>query len=294
MWLFLHFHRIPTGSAVAVVEPAPHYPAPMTTDRLTVDIRDGIAYATLNRADKMNSLDLPMLEALAALPGQLARNRSVRVVILRGDGRAFCTGLDFAGAKLQGLSAVRNFGKLPGQKTNLFQQACWAWRELPVPVIAAVHGHCYGGGLQVALAADFRIATPDCKLSVMEAKWGLIPDMTGSVTLRELLPMDLAKRLTMTAEVFSGTDALGYGLVTSVADDPLAAAEELAAQLIERSPDALAATKKLFDATWTASPRSAFWTESLLQLRLLRGRNHRLARKAGRDGTPVWAPRSVD
>ncbi|HEX7823920.1 MAG TPA: crotonase/enoyl-CoA hydratase family protein [Mycobacterium sp.] len=266
----------------------------MTTDRITVDIRDGIAYATLNRADKMNSLDLPMLEALASVPGQLARDRSVRVVILRGDGRAFCTGLDFAGAKLQGLSAVRNFGKFPGQKTNLFQQACWAWRELPVPVIAAIHGHCYGGGLQVALAADFRIATPDCKLSVMEARWGLIPDMTGSVTLRELLPMDVAKRLTMTAEVFSGTEALGYGLITSVAEDPLAAAEELAAQLVERSPDALAATKKLFDSTWTSTPRSAFWTESLLQLRLLRGRNHRLARKAGRDGSPDWAPRSLD
>ncbi|MDR3664540.1 MAG: crotonase/enoyl-CoA hydratase family protein [Mycobacterium sp.] len=266
----------------------------MTQERITVDIRNGIAYATLNRADKMNSLDLPMLEALATVPGGLARDRTVRAVILRGDGRAFCTGLDFAGTKLQGLTAVRNFGKLPGQSTNLFQKACWAWRELPVPVLAVLHGHCYGGGLQVALAADFRFATPDCKLSIMEARWGLIPDMTGSVTLRELLPMDVAKRLTMTAEVFSGTDALGYGLVTSVADDPLTAAEDLAGQLIERSPDALAATKKLFHSTWTSSPRSAFWTESLLQLRLLRGRNHRLARKAGRDGSPAWEPRSVD
>jgi enoyl-CoA hydratase/carnithine racemase len=121
----------------------------------------------------MNSLDLPMLQALASVPERLARDRSVRAVILRGDGKAFSTGLDFAGAKLSGLSAVRNFGKLPGS-TNLFQRACWAWRRLPVPVIAVLHGHCYGGGLQVALAADFRIATPDCKLSIMEARWGLI------------------------------------------------------------------------------------------------------------------------
>ncbi|CAJ1510823.1 crotonase/enoyl-CoA hydratase family protein [[Mycobacterium] holstebronense] len=264
----------------------------MAQERITVEVIAGIAYVTLNRADKMNSLDLPMLQALASVPDRLARDRSVRVVILCGDGRAFSTGLDFAGAKLSGLAGVRNFGKLPGQKTNLFQQACWAWRELPVPVIAALHGHCYGGGLQLALAADFRITTPDCKLSIMEAKWGLIPDMTGAVTLRELLPMDVAKRLTMTAEVFSGTDALGYGLVTSVADEPVAAAQELAAQLAERSPDALAATKKLFHSTWTSSPRRTFWTESVLQLRLLRGRNHRLARKAGRDGRPVWEPRS--
>lgn len=266
----------------------------MTQERISVEVTDGIAYATLNRADKMNSLDLPMLQALATVPDRLARDRSVRVVILRGDGRAFCTGLDFAGAKLSGLTGVRNFGKLPGQKTNLFQRACWAWRELPVPVIAAMHGHCYGGGMQLALAADFRIATPDCKLSIMEAKWGLIPDMTGAVTLRELLPMDVAKRLTMTAEVFSGADALGYGLVTAVADDPVAAAQELAARLTERSPDALAATKTLFHSTWTSSPRRTFWTESMLQLRLLRGPNHRLARGAGRDGRPVWEPRSFD
>lgn len=265
----------------------------MEQERLKVEVIDGIAYVTLDRADKMNSLDLPMMQALASVPDQLTRDRSIRVVILRGDGRAFCTGLDFAGTKLSGLGAVRNFGKLPWQKTNLFQQACWAWRELPVPVIAALHGHCYGGGLQLALAADFRITTPDCKLSIMEAKWGLIPDMTGAVTLRELLPMDVAKRLTMTAEVFSGTDALGYGLVTSVADDPVAAAVDLAAQLAERSPDALVATKKLFHSTWTSSPRRTFWIESVLQLRLLRGRNHRLARKAGRDGRAVWEPRSL-
>jgi enoyl-CoA hydratase/carnithine racemase len=143
-----------------------------------------------------------------------------------------------------------------------------------------IRGHCFGGGLQLALAADFRFATPDSELSIMEAKWGLIPDMSGSVTLRELLPMDLAKRLTMTAEVFDGTKALEYGLVSGVSDDPLKDAEALAGELIARSPDAVALTKRLFQTTWTRSPRSALWAESWLQQKLMRGANHKIVRKA--------------
>jgi enoyl-CoA hydratase/carnithine racemase len=200
-------------------------------------------------------------------------------VILAGAGPAFCAGLDFAGVGQDQRAFWRAGLKLPGQ-LNLFQRACWAWRQLPVPVIAVLHGHCYGGGLQLALAADFRIATPDCQLSIMEGKWGLIPDMTGSVTLRELLPMDVAKRLTMTAETFSGTRALELGLVTEVADDPPAAARELAGELLTRSPDALAATKTLLHRTWSRAPRWAFWTETVLQTRLLTGANHKIARRA--------------
>jgi enoyl-CoA hydratase/carnithine racemase len=255
--------------------------APMT-DRVLLDVRDGIAYVTLNRAEKYNGLDLPMFHALVATAHRVRADRDVRVVILTGAGKAFCAGLDFASvAKLSPLTRARAFAKLPGQPTNLFQRACWVWRTLPVPVIAVVHGHCFGGGLQLALAADFRFATPDCELSVMEGKWGLIPDMTGSVTLRELVGLDVAKRLTMTAEVFDAGRALEYGLVTGVADDPLKEAEALAGQLISRSPDAIAATKRLFHTTWTRSPRWAFWTESVLQGRLMTGVNHRIARQAG-------------
>jgi enoyl-CoA hydratase/carnithine racemase len=147
-------------------------------------------------------------------------------------------------------------------------------------VIAVLQGHCFGGGMQLALAADFRFATPDCELSIMEGKWGLIPDMTGSVTLRELVPMDVAKRLTMTAEVFDGRQALEYGLVTGVSDDPLKAAEALVGQLVTRSPDAIALTKRLLHGTWNRSPRWAFWTETVLQARLMRGANHHIARTA--------------
>lgn len=259
-------------------------------DRVTLDVRDGIAYAALNRPDKLNGLDMAMVRALAAVPRRIAADRDVRVVILCGAGDAFCAGLDFASVG----RAKREFAlaglKLPGG-LNLFQKACWNWRSLPVPVIAVLHGHCYGGGMQLALAADFRIAAPDCRLSIMEGRWGLIPDMTASVTLRELLPMDVAKRLVMTAEVFDGMRARDLGLVTDVSDEPMKAAESFAAELAARSPDALAATKALLHRTWTRAPRWAFWTETVLQARLLRGANHRIARTARE--APEWVRRRL-
>ncbi|HTM85581.1 MAG TPA: crotonase/enoyl-CoA hydratase family protein [Mycobacterium sp.] len=250
------------------------------SDRVLLEITDGVATVTLNRAAKYNGLDLPMLNALVAVARRIAADRSVRVVILAGDGNAFCAGLDFASVGKSPAAFARAGLKLPGQQTNLFQRACWVWRELPVPVIAVLHGHCFGGGLQLALAADFRFATPDCELSVMEGKWGLIPDMTGSVTLRELVPMDIAKRLAMTAEIFDGRRALDYGLVTGVSDDPRADAAALADQLLTRSPDAVALTKRLLQRTWHQSPRRAFGTETVFEARLLRGANHRIARTA--------------
>src|SRR5947208_10929090 len=139
----------------------------------------------MTRAEKFNGLDLDMLDALVAAAATIKGDRAVRAVILRGDGPAFCAGLDFASVSRQPLRVARAFLRLPGRTTNLFQQTCWAWRELPVPVLAVLHGRCYGGGMQLALGADFRYSTTDCELSIMEAKWGLIPDMTGSVTLRE-------------------------------------------------------------------------------------------------------------
>ncbi|MDT4997436.1 MAG: hypothetical protein QOD45_1504 [Pseudonocardiales bacterium] len=251
--------------------------------RVRSEVRDGIAYVRLARPAKLNGLDVPMLRALAETPRRLRRDPAVRAVILAGDGDAFCAGLDFASVGRDPQGFARVVAKLPGG-LNVVQRACWAWRELPVPVIAVLHGHCYGGGLQLALAADFRIATPDCQLSIMEGRWGLVPDMTGSVTLRELVPMDVAKRLAMTAETFTGDTARELGLVTEVSNAPMAAAEALAAQLLTRSPDALAATKTLLHRTWTRAPRWAFWTETVLQARLLRGANHRIARAAGAAG----------
>ena len=262
-------------------------------NRVQLEVRGPIAYVSLARPDKLNGLDWDMLQGLVSAAAAIRRKREVRAVILRGEGPAFCAGLDFKTFGQQPLRAVRGFLKYGLKSTNLFQQACWCWRELPVPVIAVLHGRCYGGGMQIALAADFRIATPDCECSIMEAKWGLIPDMTGSVTLRELVPIDLAKELTMTGRLFSGAEAQRMNLVTRIADEPLAAAEALARELMTRSPDAVAAAKALFHRTWFASVRRAFDTESGIQLRLLRGANQRIAMRANfARKQPEFRPRS--
>ena len=260
--------------------------------RVRLEIKDGLAWVRLSRPDKLNGLDWDMLQGLVGAARAIRRNAQVRAVILHGEGPAFSSGLDFGTFGKQPLRAVRAFLKY-GRDTNLFQQACWCWRELPLPVIAALHGRCYGGGFQIALAADFRIATPDCECSIMEIKWGLIPDMTGTVTLRELVPIDVAKQLTMTGRLFSGAEAKQMNLVTQVADDPLAAAETLAAELMTRSPDAVAAAKSLFHQTWFASVRRAFDVESGIQFRLLRGANQRIAMRANfAKKEPEYQPRS--
>ncbi len=248
--------------------------------RVRVEIRDQLAYVTMTRADKYNGLDLDMLEALVAAAKQVRADKSVRAVILSGEGKVFCAGLDFASVAKQPMRMLRAFLKYGVKSTNLFQEVAWCWRELPVPVIAVLQGRCYGGGLQIALAADFRFATPDCDFSIMEAKWGLIPDMSGTVTLRELMPIDQVKRLTMTAETFNGEQAKAFNLVTELSADPMAAAEALAAQLKARSPDSVAASKSLFQQTWNATVNAAFAVESRIQRKLLMGKNHAIARKA--------------
>jgi enoyl-CoA hydratase/carnithine racemase len=214
--------------------------------------------------------------------------------VISGEGSSFCAGLDFASAMKSPTGIVRAFVPLPWRGTNAFQEACWAWRRLPVPVIAAVDGHCYGGGLQLALAADFRIATPDSEWSVLEARWGLIPDMTGVRSLAELVGIDTAKKLTMTAEMLSGKEAADLGLVTELAADPVVAALDLAHRIAQRSPDGVAAAKRLFNRTWTASPRATFARERVEQLLLLTLANTAAARKAAfTTGVPVFGKRTV-
>lgn len=264
------------------------------SQRVLLEVRESIAFVTLNRADKYNGLDWDMLQGLVETAKTIRADKDVRAVILAGDGAAFCAGLDFGSFGKQPMKALRGFLKY-GRATNLFQDVAWVWRELPVPVIAVLHGRCYGGGVQIALGADFRFATPDCEFSIMEAKWGLIPDMTGTVTLRELLPMDLAMKLTMTGESFSGEQALAYGLVTGVSADPLADAMALAATIKTRSPDAVAATKALFHQTWNVSTSQAFAIESRIQRKLIMGKNHAIARKANfAKEAPVFLPRTFE
>lgn len=265
-----------------------------TSERLVaVDVADGVAHVRLTRPEKLNALTLQTLRELVAVARELRSDRRLRAVVLSGDGSSFCAGLDFATVMRDPGGVARAFVPMPWRGTNLFQEACWAWRRLPVPVIAAVEGHCLGGGVQIALAADFRVATPDSEWSVLEGRWGLVPDMTGVATLKELVGIDTAKLLTMTARRFSGAEAHRMGLVTELADDPREAAELLARELATRSPDALAATKRLFHATWTASLRRTFAAERLEQLFLLATGNTKRARTAAyARSRPEYGPRA--
>lgn len=262
-------------------------------DRISLHIEDGIAYVSLSRPEKYNGLDLDMLQGLVDAGRFLKKDRTLRAVILQGEGKSFCAGLDFATVTRQPGRILRSFlSHLGIRRANLFQYCCWIWRELPMPVIAVTHGHCFGGGLQIALGADFRFSTPDCQFSVMEIKWGLLPDMSGTASLRELLPMDVAKELAMTGRVFDGREALALHLVTGVSDDPLAQAQALAAELATRSPDALASIKKLFHRNWLASERRAFRNERWLQVGLFMGKNQRRAMQAAmKKEPPVFGPR---
>lgn len=261
-------------------------------ERVRLVVRDDRAYVTLARGDKHNALDWGILKGLVEAGERLEHERAVRGVILHGEGPSFSSGLDFPSFTKDPVRMVRAFAKLDPQAANLFQRAALVFRELSIPVVAVVHGRCYGGGLQIALGADFRIAAPDAEISILEAKWGLVPDMSGTVTLRELLPMDQAKLLAMTGRMLDGRSALAHGLVTQVSDDPMAAAEALVAELATRSPDAVAATKRLFHETWLADEGEALSRESVIQLGLLAGKNQREAMRANFEKRPPrFAPR---
>jgi enoyl-CoA hydratase/carnithine racemase len=253
---------------------------------VTCAVRDGVAQVRLDRPEKLNALTLEILDDLVSTAHALRKDRTLRAVVIAGEGDAFCAGLDFGSVLRHPAKIATSFVPRPWRGTNTFQEACWAWRRLPVPVIAAVHGHCLGGGLQIALAADFRFATPDSRWSVLEGKWGIIPDMSGVRSLAELVGIDVAKQLTMTADVISGKEARELGLVTGLDADPLAAADALIRRLKDRSPDQLAAAKRLFNDTWTASPRRTFARERVEQARLLAARNTRIAREAATKRIP--------
>lgn len=242
------------------------------SDRVTVTIDEGVADVRLNRPDKLNALDGDMFVALVDTASRLARDASVRAVVLSGEGRAFSAGLDYAGfmAMAGGRVAVEGggpavegggesdeagglgaIGRTDGRITHLGQQAAHGWSEVPVPVIAAVWGHCLGGGLQIALGADLRIVHPDAKLSVLEIRWGLSPDMTGTATLPRLVGPDVAKELTWTGRTVTGDEAASIGLATRASETPLDDALALAREIAAKNPHAVRATKRLLDRSGT-------------------------------------------
>jgi enoyl-CoA hydratase/carnithine racemase len=248
-------------------------------ERVTVSLAQGIADVRLARPEKMNALDAAMFEALVATGRRLAGERGLRAVVLSGEGRGFCAGLDVASFS-GGAGARSLFERGAESPANFAQRAAWVWTELPVPVIAAVHGVAFGGGLQIALAADIRIVAPDARLSVMEIKWGLIPDMSGSQTLRRLVRLDVAKELTFTGRVVSGREAAELGLATHVSDTPREAALELAREIASRSPSAIRAGKKLLDAAGVVDVETGLRLEEKLQSELLGSADQREAVRA--------------
>ena len=243
------------------------------SDRIEI-IRDGgVADVRLNRPEKMNALDGAMFDALNQTSADLAADPTLRCVVLSGAGRAFCAGLDFASFQAMGSgdrpsSGDGDRGQAPsgleqteGRITHRGQQAVYGWTELPVPVIAAVHGHALGGGIQLALGADIRFVAPDAKLSVLEIRWGLIPDMTGTQALVNLVGLDVAKELTFTGRMVSGTEAVELGLCTHLSDDPRADALAMAAEIAEKSPHAVRAAKRLFNEAPKVSVADGFAAE---------------------------------
>jgi enoyl-CoA hydratase/carnithine racemase len=257
------------------------------TERIAVQIADHVATVTLTRPDKHNALDVAMFDAILATAQRLAEEPGVRAVVLHGDGPSFCSGLDVGSLLASGSGVSGLTDRVHGEVPNWFQRASHDWLTLPVPVVAALHGNVFGGGLQIALGADIRIAAPDAKLSVMEVKWGLIPDMGITRTLPRLVAIDVAKELTYTGRVVSGTEAAALGLVTRVADDPLLAAQELAAEIASRSPDAVRRAKRLYEQSWTGADADTLALEAELQLELIGSPNQLAAVTAGFSKEPA-------
>jgi len=239
-------------------------------ERVLLGVDAGVARVRLNRPDKRNGLDLAMFEALIATGERIAGDRTVRAVVISGEGPAFCAGLDWNAFLADGDAARKLLARdLARSPANVAQRACWIWTEVPVPVIAAVHGAALGGGLQLALACDLRVVAPDAQLSVMEIRYGLVPDMTASQTLLRLVRPDVAKELVLTGRVVGGEEAARIGLATRVSADPVAEATALATAIAAQSPHAIRAGKALLDRAPGMTAADALAYETELQLGLL-------------------------
>lgn len=257
------------------------------TEHVTLSITDKIADVRLNRPDKLNALNAALFEELAAVGEQLQQRHDVRAVVLAGNGDAFCAGIDLELLRcLQTASAGDQAGLdkklLPRThgEANLFQHVVLMWRQLPMPVIAAVHGVAFGAGLQLMLGADIRYVCAATRLSVMEIQWGLVPDMAGTLLMRQLARDDIVRELTFSGRVFSGAEALSMGFATALHDKPHEAAQRFALQIAARSPDAVRAAKRLLNAANEVEAATLLAAESREQQQLLGGANHAEAVRA--------------
>lgn len=253
-----------------------------STTRVLLDVAEGIGHLRLNRPDKMNAFDVEQFAALADRIDEIAARRDIRCIVLSGEGRAFSVGLD-----LQALSGAGEFPDLMPRshgEANVFQHCAWGLHRLPVPVIAAVHGFAFGAGFQVMLGADIRVAAPDLECAMMEIRWGIAPDMGGIVLLRSIVRSDVARDITFTGRRIKAEEAATLGLVTYVADDPVAKAMEIARAIAASSPDAIRASKRLLNLE--ADAASILMEESREQKALMASANHREAVAAGMEKRP--------
>ena len=269
----------------------------VANERVTYTLNDGVADVRLVRADKMNALDKDMFEALVSTSERLSREKGLRAVVISGEGRAFCAGLDMGNfSRMEKDTSVttgggqRDLGARTHGKANAAQQAVWGWRQLPVPVIAAVHGVAFGGGFQLALGADMRFVAPDTRMSVMEIKWGLVPDMAGTPILARLVRDDILRDLTYTGRVFSAQEALSYGIATRICGDPRAEALAAAREIASKNPDAIRAAKRMID-NLAIDPGPALLAESVEQKKLIGTANQKEAVRANLEKR---APRFAD
>ncbi|MEZ0497082.1 crotonase/enoyl-CoA hydratase family protein [Sphingomonas sp. IW22] len=259
-------------------------------DRVAMTVADGIADVRMNRPEKLNALDPAMFDALIDTIERLGTVADLRAVVLSGEGRGFCAGLDMA-SMTGGTAALDD--RAHGI-ANRYQQVAWGWRTLPVPVIAALHGPVLGGGLQIASGADIRIAAPDTRLSVMELKWGIVPDMAGHVLWRGLVRADLLRECIYTAREFDGEEAARLGFVTRIAADPLAEAMALARAIAGRNPDAIRAAKRLAARAAEAGAEAVLAAEAREQAALIGSANQMEAVRANLSGrAPVFTDQTI-
>ncbi|WP_179998628.1 crotonase/enoyl-CoA hydratase family protein [Acinetobacter sp. YH12239] len=256
---------------------------------IRVEKNNGIATVFLNRPDKRNAMSFQLLKKLVQVAKKIKSDRTIRCVILTGEANVFSAGIDLTDLNNPQNRAYAAWELIkPGQ--SLFQKAFLIWQELPVPVIAAIDGYCFGAGMQLALAADIRIAHPNTQMSIMETRWGLVPDMGLTRSIKGIIGVDLAKELSLTARVFDGQYAKEIGLITHVDDAPMQKAQQLADEMLQRSPDALAAVKQVLDAMEHA-PKKSLRLEKIWQLKLLLGKNSQIARKKDKNPDLEFLPR---
>lgn len=255
-------------------------------NRVSVSVTNHIAVVTLNRPEKMNALDIPMFKAIIEAAETVEKNPAVRVVVLTGAGRAFCAGIDLANFQSKDNVASEPLATRTHGIANTWQQAAYAWRALSVPVIAAVHGVAFGGGLQIMLGADIKYIKEDTKLSVMEMKWGLIPDMAGTQLMFHAVRDDIIRELTYTNRIFSGTQAVEYGFATHVSENPLADAMKIAEEIASKSPSAMVKAKKVLNAAPYLSVADGLLLESVEQDEIMQKKNQLEAVYAGMQKRP--------